>query len=135
MKKRLVVLLAFTALSLVLFAGCADGTSSDSSPKSISPPSWIIGTWEDTSSSTSPHQVIFTSDNITDSFWGSFSNLIAVGALSFEQLEKNDSVYKYRVTMEIQGSSQTSTIIFTKVSATELKWEDGSGSPVTYTKK
>ncbi|MDC7221200.1 MAG: hypothetical protein PQJ59_14785 [Spirochaetales bacterium] len=58
--------LTLTMISaLLFFAGCDDGSSDSSSGVSLSPPSWIQGSWEGTDSYGDTYTYTFTSNSVS----------------------------------------------------------------------
>ncbi|MGD1822825.1 MAG: hypothetical protein ACPKM0_08705 [Pleomorphochaeta sp.] len=120
---------------MIIFVISVTGCSLGISSSQINPPSWIIGTW---SESTDTLDFEFSNDDIIQESVGikiDYKEALESDSLSISKETSTDS--KYSITMS--DSSDTSTLSFEKVSDTKLNYSVSSSGvtvgPIELTKE
>ncbi len=123
MKKMIMGLLVFGFLALL---GCENGTDSTSK---FTPPSWIYGTWNDTTGNIT---YTFSSDNIVSimsSITVDFKTVYA--SVTVTEDPKTDNEYK----VMFSASGQEYDLRFVKLTATTVNYWNTSVGPIELTKQ
>ena len=112
----------------MLLAGCSDDIPGPGGNRSLSPPTWAIGSWEIRAGGEVISTLVFSSDNViwTSSSIGlNFKDMIASGA-PIVQTTSNSSTYSFYLT----DGDLTQTYTYTKTSSTTLRFTLNTGGVI-----
>ncbi len=132
-------ILATILVTVTLISCSKDSSSSGTGASSISPPSWIIGTWAYKISNTNTimQSHTFTSDNYTIYTAGQtidFKQTISSssGKMTIEETIETDNNYELTLKNIVSsGITQTTKYNFSKVNSTIITWQQGGTTQYT----